>query len=405
MNIQQFPICPSGSLYNNSKIIKTGHPKSLLRGKLIEIYPTDEQKQILTQWFHIYRWAYNLAVKYYRINPLTKDNLKFNFLRNELTTQYHDSIYNYTEKTGIPKHTIDNAFRDVITAYKAALTNLKNGNIKHFFLRYKKKDKPTETLCLEPAAFHKRYNSWSVRTMGNYIRSSSSICNTRHTSRLTINKKTGKMILAVPHDAPEYKCQNRRKIISLDPGVVTFQTSYDKHNTSDIGVPEGDKILNLLKRLKILKKKPNITIKNYHKVEKRLITRIQNIRDDLHWKTALKLVRNYDTVLIGNMSTKAIIKKNKSVMTALMKQKCQMLSNDLFKRRLVSKAEEYGVTVRVVDESYTSKTCGGCQYQHLNLGRSRVFNCPYCTFVWGRDQNGARNIMLVDYCLFKTYHP
>jgi len=46
------------------------------------------------------------------------------------------------------------------------------------------------------------------------------------------------------------------------------------------------------------------------------------------------------------------------------------------------------------NESYTSKTCPECGHIHEKLGGSKLFNCPNCDYKTGRDENGARNILI-----------
>src|ERR1700723_171236 len=66
-----------------------------------------------------------------------------------------------------------------------------------------------------------------------------------------------------------------------------------------------------------------------------------------------------------------------------------------FRMRLLSKAREYPwCNVELVDESYTSKTCGRCGALHNKLGGAKVYQCPRCTLRMDRDVNGARNIYL-----------
>ena len=48
----------------------------------------------------------------------------------------------------------------------------------------------------------------------------------------------------------------------------------------------------------------------------------------------------------------------------------------------------------VVDESYTSKTCGRCGFIKDNLSGNKVYKCDSCCLEIGRDLNGARNILL-----------
>jgi transposase len=50
--------------------------------------------------------------------------------------------------------------------------------------------------------------------------------------------------------------------------------------------------------------------------------------------------------------------------------------------------------VEIVDEAFTSKTCGRCGKLHQQLGGQKVFACSRCPYRVDRDLNGARNIYL-----------
>lgn len=80
---------------------------------------------------------------------------------------------------------------------------------------------------------------------------------------------------------------------------------------------------------------------------------------------------------------------------------CRMLlwGHYQFKMRLLAKAKQWGKTVVVVGEGYTSKTCGECGWQHQKLGGNKVFKCGRCGFHCDRDLNGARNILLRATCM------
>ena len=69
-------------------------------------------------------------------------------------------------------------------------------------------------------------------------------------------------------------------------------------------------------------------------------------------------------------------------------------SHYAFRQRLHKARERPWVTVHLVTEEYSSKTCGVCGCIHRNLGGSKVFKCPACHAVMDRDANGARNILL-----------
>ena len=397
-----FPL--PGELHINDNI-QENTENTLLRSELIRVYPTDEQRQILNKWFAVYRWAYNMAIKYYRSHrPGKKNYVSFITIRKILTERYKVKIDKYIKDTGIPKHTIDNAFKDVVTAYKSAFSNYQNGNIKHFRLRYKKMTKDTETLCLEASAFPSKHscpkNTWSPSILGDYIKTSKSITDVIHDSRLTFNKKTGKFILAVPRNANTFECADKKAWISLDPGIRVFQTGYDNEKFVSIGKEVGRKIAKLLKGLN---KRHRFKYKGwYQRYMRRIYSRIQNIRDDLHYKTALNLVSNYENILVGNMSTISIVSKKNKALSPAQKQKALMLSHYKFNSRLKAKAEQYGSTVHMVDEYLTSKTCGGCFHINYNLKGEENYKCvnPKCSFELPRDDNSSRLIALVFHGLF-----
>ncbi len=401
MNIHDFPFPEQGELLDNTNY-KLKYPNLLLRCESIELHPTNSQLSILKKWFSVYRWSYNQAIKWYRKNPSHINKLNFNKLRTSLTRKYHKTIYKHTRKTGIPKHTIDNAFNDVLKAYKSARSNYQNGNIKKFRLRYKKETKDTETLCLDSPSFSKVKNGFAIKSLG-VMKSSKPFGSVNHDSRLTWNKKINRFIMFIPIDHDGYECQERKPFIALDPGIRTFQTGYDREKIVSIGEKEGHKIQNLIERInKVTKYEKKYKNKAWYKkyIRKKWL-RIQNIRDDLHWKTALKLVRNYDLILVGNMSTMSIINKETSVLNGITKQKCSMLSHYKFNSRLKAKAEEYGSQVKMIDEKYTTQTCGKC-FHRKKMGGEKVYKCSNkeCDFEWGRDANSSRLIALRHHGLF-----
>ena len=67
-----------------------------------------------------------------------------------------------------------------------------------------------------------------------------------------------------------------------------------------------------------------------------------------------------------------------------------------FQQRLLSKAEELCCEARLVNESWTSKTCTACGCINHGLGASKTFVCPDCGVELDRDVNGARNILLMN---------
>ena len=410
MNLDDFPLCEENHLDRYG--VPLTIDKNVLRCARIDVGFTRKQKAIIVKWFDVYRWAYNLAVKYIRDEHYrkVKQTTSFETLRDLLTNKYKSQIDQYIKTTKIPKHTIDEAFHDVIKAYKTAFTMIRNKKIKYFRLRYKRQEKPIQTLCLEGLAFEgkkeriKRNNTFCPSVFGTYIATSKSIKHVNHACRLSWDKKRNKFTLFVPTDRPVQNIPYKSKFCSLDPGVRTFMTLYDGERTLDFGSNEPKQIKALLQKLDSKARFKNLGW--YKKYHARIQRRINGLTDNLHWKTAIELTRRYDNILIGNMSTLGIVRHDTSKLDAMTKRICYALSHYTFKQRLKAKAEEWGSNVFIIDERYTSQTCGSCRHRNRNLGSAKVYVCPRpeCTFIWGRDQNGARNIALKHYDLFNPIH-
>ncbi len=71
-----------------------------------------------------------------------------------------------------------------------------------------------------------------------------------------------------------------------------------------------------------------------------------------------------------------------------------MFSFCSFNLKLKYKCDTYKKKLIIVDESYTSKTCGNCGMLN-DVGGSEVYVCEGgCKITIDRDVNGSRNILL-----------
>lgn len=122
--------------------------------------------------------------------------------------------------------------------------------------------------------------------------------------------------------------------------------------------------------------------------------RSRNLIDDLHWKTAHYLCKQYDAISIGKLGVSSCVRKTESRRKIGKQTARAMLGvrHYTFRQRLVEKSKEFGTHVTEQDEAYTSKTCGKCGVLNDKLGGSKTFKCGSCGVVLDRDANGARNI-------------
>ena len=375
----------------------------------------------------------SITQKYQNIK---KKAIKFNEILNESLFFLDKQRFRDYIKTCLPDSlkmegyvgTYSQAIFDVVKSYDSAMGLKRAGIIKHFRLRYKKKSNPKLCLVIESQNFSKDANGFYISTIKN-IKSSSSLKGIDCDCRLVYNANTNKFILNVPCNYTLKIKTKRNEICSLDPGVRAFQTVYSEGNCFQVGRDleklsvKVEKINRVHKILCLIGKKKPINVmfdrntnkakftvketvnkirskddrtkdlkKKLKKFLSRLRSKVSNQVKDMHYKTALFLCNRFQTILIGNMSTKSITNKRKTL-NKKTKRMCLALSHYKFRYIMQHMASKRGNEISVVDESYTSKTCGRCGNIKKLCGQE-FYNCDICGLVINRDVNGARNILI-----------
>jgi IS605 OrfB family transposase len=376
--------------------------EKVIKCDVITIYPTKKQKQLLNNWFKYYVVMYNETIKLFkrarRLNIKLTLNWKtirtkyLKYRRNKI--QKKSQMKNFKQNTKIAIHILDFAIQSACASYKSCLTNLKNGNIKHFRLRYLKQSKKNKIIKMEKCNINKKNNTF----YSTVFRDSFKFFNNFRLSEITsdfivhYNKKTNVYKLLSPIKLDKNNCE-QKDTVSIDPGIRTFMTTYSTNKCTSI----GDNLMNKLEKYfyqinrvqncrNNKRKKIKKTIQKYNK-------KIEHVIDDLHWKSINYLIKNYGNILIGNLSTKQII-SNKNNLHKSVKKVASAMSLFKFKQRLQYKCLKNNIGYFEVDEAYTSKTCTKCSSINENLRGQKIFNCPLCKYSINRDINGARNILL-----------
>ena len=198
------------------------------------------------------------------------------------------------------------------------------------------------------------------------------------------------------------------KIVALDPGVRTFQTFYTPTGQfGKIGTCSGDDVNGSggLEQMERLLKKIDKTISTLSKPDLlkskkrrrlkrqkyRKLDQVKNVRNDFHRKTCVWLLRNFDIVLLPKFEVKDMV-------TSLNSKTCRAMytwAHYAFKQRLLEMSQKYThKKVLIVNEAYTTRTCGNCFVVNNNVGASKVFCCVHCDLEADRDVHAARNILL-----------
>jgi putative transposase len=120
-------------------------------------------------------------------------------------------------------------------------------------------------------------------------------------------------------------------------------------------------------------------VKKYQKVKRQ--------RSDFHHKTALALVRAYDTIYLEDLQVRNMVRNHhlaKSISDA---------GWAAFRIILACKAEWAGRRVMAVPAQFTSQDCSGCGERVSKSLSVRTHVCPSCGLVMDRDENAAVNIL------------
>ena len=432
--------------------------ENITKSLKIYIYPTNEQIVILNKWFYECTKVYDFCIDKYN-----NDKLYFNHMDRSDKVKIFNDLYGNNDKN-VPYDILSDEVRIFFSNLKSCQTNLKNKNIRHFELKSKDVSK-SHSIFLPKS---------SIKNNGFYIRHLKNMKGMENIKlnlfdigdcRLIYDKVNKKYHLSIPYYKKITKLKKKMRVVSIDPGEKIFISFFSEINYGHIGKNIRIKLLPIEKKIRryqrILSNKKNdykeinkkrlrdykfekITNK-YNKKGKKIpnkklrnnsllvnkshikakirkcYKKIKNIVKELHNKTALYLVKNYDRILLPKFETQNMVrnkKYNKEYFKKLNKEKgeiqCKKEVKEVYKRRklngrvkfvlnnlshykfkmhLLNKCKEYGSELTEVTEEYTSKTCTVCGIQSTNYSNERIKNCKCCSKI-DRDINGARNILI-----------
>lgn len=209
--------------------------------------------------------------------------------------------------------------------------------------------------------------------------------------------RAGKWFLALPQKEQHVPYGDKQsRVVAIDPGVRTFATFYSDDSCGHIGEADFSRIQRLAFHLDDLISRMAKAGKQQKRrmrlAAARLRGKIKNLIDELHHKTALFLVQNFDHILLPTFETSQMVGKagrkihNKTVRNML------TFAHYRFKQFLKHKAFEYGKYVQDVCEAYTSKTHPETG-ELRNIGSAKRIRLQSGDWV-NRDEVGARNILL-----------
>lgn len=366
----------------------------ILRTKKIRLQLTSLQKQRLEAWRHASRYSYNKTIWLMDTDPtLTKLEL-----RNLVTPVEVNSRTPWLVET--PKAVREAAVFEASKNRRACFTNLKNGNIRHFHSQFLSKRKHSWTIggidsvekCGQRGfTMYKRYDFGRIKT-SEELPHKFATC--------SIHFDGNHYYVLVPVEKSITRTFGRKPFVAGDPGVRCFNTFYDpcEELCVEVGGGAAEKVHGLLLRLdNMISKRSKANARDKRTLSKKinkLKKTISNRQSELHWKTASWLCKDYKQVVVPQFESKNMSSvTNRTIQTKTVRQ-MSVLAHSKFLQRLKAKAEETGTELVVVDEKYTTMTCGHCSERNGGVGSQKDWRCPNCNWHHHRDFNAARNILL-----------
>jgi putative transposase len=383
--------------------------KGPLRASKLRLFPTSEQRRLFSKFADTERWVYNQAVEAVEKRGISK-NIKV--LRSELVNNASPLVEANPWCRDVPYDVRDEAVRDVLKTYnanfaKARIAKKQGVSTFKFVVKFKSKRDGHDGFVVHSKHWAKGggYSTFNPDQLKAERRLPDVLpCDSR-----IIRDSRNRFFICIPEPIVVRKSENQAPslnwasgIVAIDPGVRCFATTYDSNGVC-YGV--GDKSMSGIFRLclaidgKVSTMRHPDTRCGYRRRLRRdcatIQCRIRGKTDDLHRNLAKSLCETYNVILLPTFGTQQMTRrKQRKINSKTARQMCT-LSHYRFQRTLINKAREYeDCRVILVNEAYTSKTCGRCGWQHQTLGGNRTFNCRSCGLRIGRDNNGARNILL-----------
>lgn len=316
--------------------------------------------------------------------------------KNKLPTARWMSETGFKIHNRIPRGALKKTIQDL----KSAVSNWRNGNIRTFEFSRRTKKQDRQILHFEDTSLPAYLKNLEMvyrhgRKLVKRNPTLTSGCEIIH------DKLDDKYYITIPEKydptplTDENQVRLNEKTIVFDEGIRAFLSGYVPDTcTVEFGADPYRLLRILAKSDKIKSRisglKDQALIAKLWKKIRVLNRRLKAKITDLHWKICRFISLNFSTVIIPKFPVKEIAKA--LGLNHQSKRLLYLFSHYAFKQKLAFKGRENGFQTFLVNEDWTSQTCGKCQSLHKT--KSKTYVCPRCGVTIDRDLNGARNILL-----------
>ena len=405
----------------------------------MRLFPTEEETKSLKLMMEQFRWYYNstlnIVYNHFGHKEITKKKYfaskirdlvrKYKYVEEE-SGRYIFSRFEYDEErnenpvapwwSSKPHSRISRgAVNKFVSSLNSAISNYKNKNNNGFKMKFRTKKDVMDYINFEDKSFPSMIKNIKSRywyRTKDKKRKSISFSDIQHNDKgieIIHDKIKDRYFLHYPveydwfpsddnrNDNQVMSSFSRKQVIALDPGIRKFMVGYDPSGKYIHICNGGCKLI--IEKLKEIDKLDSLidggryrgSIRGLKENKYLLWLKIKNMVKELHWKTIKYLTDNYDTILLPDFRVSQMIKK-RNISRSTKRMLC-MYSFHSFKEKLKYKCGIKNVKLVIVDESFTSKTCGFCGYLNDTRG-AEYLKCVSCKKEMDRDESGSRNILL-----------
>ena len=287
-------------------------------------------------------------------------------------------------------------------ALKEFIQNLNTEVRKQHQFRLKFKSRSDKSAAIPVLKKHWKSGQWFPRSLKGRLKITEGTLPVLEKDSKMVKTRYGTYNLCCVYEREEPSSEDLySNSIALDPGVRTFLTGYDPSGEV-VEIAKGDSSALFKMCLGVDKMMSKVSKAKTHKNRYQLKRAAARARDkirsrvkDLHRKAAAYLCQSYKTIFLPVFGPSRMVRKRNRKIRSKTVRQMLTFSHYQFRQHLLHKAKDYqGCRVVLVDEAYTSKTCGRCGHIKDKLGGAKIYRCKECGLVVDRDVNGARNIWI-----------